>query len=42
VTLSVAQRAGRRGLALFCLALWIVPSVSASLAAARTQSEVTL
>lgn len=38
---SVAERRGRRGLALsFCLALWIVPSASASPAAAHTLSEV--
>ena len=36
-----AERVGRRRLALFfCLALWIVPSASASPAAARTLSEV--
>lgn len=41
MTPSAAERAGRRGPALFfCLALWIVPSASASPAAARTLSEV--
>lgn len=38
---SVAERARRRSLALFfCLALWIVPTASASPAAASTVSEV--